>query len=115
MNLTNDMMKLKEIADKLAVERKQEIAAPASMVEHIKESYYEKRTKTSNDVKAVLKQYSFTTPIELKSELEIMWKEMNKEDMLGFVPVSMVAVAKNRLKQGKQEIQQQISPYIYEF
>ena len=115
MSLTNDMMKLKETADKLAAEREQEIAAPVSMVEHIKNSYYEKRTKASNDVKAVLQQYDFTTPMELKSRLEAMWNEMNKEDMHEFIPVSMVATAKNKPKQGKQEIQQQISPYIYEF
>ena len=115
MSLTSDMIKLKETADKIAAGRGQEIAPPDSMVEKIEGSYYEKRRKASNDVKAVLRQYGFTTPMELKSELEVMWNEMNKEDMSGFVPVSMVAVARNRPKQGKQEIQQQISPYIYEF
>ena len=115
MSLTNDMMKLKETADKLAAERKQEIAAPVSMVEKIKDSYYEKRTKASNDVATVLRQYDFETTIELKAALETMWNEMHKRDMYGFIPVSMVAVAKNKPKQGKQEIQQQISPYIYEF
>lgn len=115
MSLTNDMMKLKETADKIAAGREQEIVAPVSMVEKIEDSYYEKRTKTSNDVATVLQQYDFVTPIELKAVLEAMWNEMDKKEMCGFIPVSMVAAAKNKPKQGKQEIQHQISPYIYEF
>lgn len=115
MSLTNEMFKLKENADQIAAGRMEEIAAPASMVEKVKDSYYEKRTEVSNNTENVLFQYGFETPLELKAILQTMWNKMNKEDMQKFIPVSMVAVAKNRPKQGNQEIQHQVSPYIYEF
>ena len=116
MSLTNnDMVKLKEAADKIAAERTGEIASPVSIAGKIEGSYYEKRTMVSNDAAAILHQYGFATPMELKAELEIFWEKMGKKQMNGFLPVSMVAAAKNKPEQGKQEVQQQISPYIYEF
>lgn len=115
MSLTSDMIKLKESADKIAVVRGRDMAAPVSLVEKIEDSYYEKRTPKSNDVKVVLQEYGFGTPAELKASLTAMWKEMNKEDMCVFIPVSMVASAKNRSKYGKQEVEQKISAYVYEF
>lgn len=115
MSLTNDMIKMKEAADKIAVARGQDIKAPVSLIEKIEGSYYEKRTSKSNDAKVVLQEYGFGTPIELKAALTEMWKDMKKEDMVDFIPVSMVAVAKNRPKQGKQKAEQTISPYVYEF
>lgn len=115
MSLTNDMLKLKETADKIATARGQDIAAPVSIAERTDGSYYEKRTPKSNDVKVILQEYDFRTPAELKADLTAMWGEMNKEDMYGFIPVSMVASAKNRPKQGRQEVEQKISAFVYEF
>ena len=115
MSLTNDMLKLKEAADQIAAARERGISAPISIVESINGSYYEKRTSKSNDVKVVLQQYDFGTPAELKAALTAMWGEMDKEDMHAFIPVSMVASAKNRPKQGQQEVKQQISAFVYEF
>lgn len=115
MSLTNDMIKLKETADKIAAARGRDIAAPVSIVEKIEDSYYEKRTSRSNDVRVVLREYDFKTPVELKAALTAMWKEMSKEDMCAFIPVSMVAAAKNKPKQGKQEVEHKISPFVYEF
>ena len=115
MSLTNDMLKLKETADEITAAREQKIAAPVTMVESINGSYYEKRTSKSNDVKVVLQHYDFGTPVELKAVLTAMWEEMNKKDMCAFIPVSMVASAKNKPKRGKQEVKQQISAFVYEF
>lgn len=115
MSLTNDMLKLKETADNIASARGHEISAPVSIAEKTEGSYYEKRTSGSNDVKAVLREYGFRTPVELKAALTSMWEENKKHDMCNFIPVSMVAAAKNRLKQGKQEVEQKISPFVYEF
>ena len=115
MSLTNDMLKLKESADEIAVVRGYNIEAPVSLVEKIEGSYYEKRVPRSNDVKVVLQEYDFDTPAELKATLTTMWKEMSKEDMCAFIPLSMVASAKNKPKQGQQEAKQQISAFVYEF
>lgn len=115
MSLTNDMLKLKDVADKIAAVRGHDISAPVSIVETIEGSYYEKRTPDSNDAKVVLQEYGIGTPIELKAELTAMWEKMKKPDMCDFIPVSMVAAAKNRPKQGKQEVVQKISPFVYEF
>ena len=115
MSLTNDMLKLKETADKIAAARGQDITAPISIVEKIEDSYYEKRTPKTNDVKIVFQEYSFGTPVELKAALTAMWKEMSKEYMYDFIPVSMVAAAKCKPKQGKQEVEQKVSAYKYEF
>lgn len=115
MSLTNDMLKLKEIADNIVSVRGRDISAPVSIAEKIEGSYFEKRTPEANDIKTVLQEYDFGTPAELKAILTTMWKEMKKEDMYAFIPVSMVASAKNRPKQGKQEVKQTISPFVYEF
>lgn len=115
MSLTNDMVKLKEIADKIAAIKGKDIEAPSSISEKTEGSYYETRTHKSNDVMTVLQPYDFMTPVELKAILEDMWREMKKEDMYGFIRVCMVAAAKNKPIKGQQEMKQQISPYIYEF
>ena len=112
MSLTNDMKKLKDAADAIASTRDKDITTPVSMMEN---SFYEKRSESSNDITAILHPYDFTTPIELKAVLEDMWKEMGKEEMNVFLPVSMVAAAKNRPEDGKQKYQQQISAFVYEF
>lgn len=115
MSLTNDMLKLKEAADKIASVREHDIFVPVSIARKIEGSYYEKRTPDSNDAKAVLQEYDFATPVELKTALTSMWEKMEKPDMCGFIPVSMVAVAKYNPKQGKEKVTPKISPFVYEF
>lgn len=115
MSLTNDMLKLKETADKIAAVRAWDIAAPVSIGKKMNDSYYEKRTLKSNDIKHVLQEYDVRSPMELKAALTAMWDEMKKEEMQAFIPVSMVAVAKNRPELGKQKVEQNVSAYVYEF
>lgn len=115
MSLTNDMLKLKETADKIASVREHDMSAPISIVEKAEDSYYEKRTAESNDVGVVLQEYGFGTLVELKAALTSIWEKNKKNDMCDFIPVSMVAAAKNKPKEGRQEVIQKISPFVYEF
>lgn len=115
MSLTKDMIRLKEVTDKIAAKRVQRIMAPESIAEKIEGSYYERRTEHSNCPTVVLQKYDINTPLELKIILEKMWHEMEKEDMDGVIPVSMVSAAKNRPQHVNQGVEQIISPFIYEF
>ena len=115
MSLTDDMIRLKLIADDIALNQKREINAPDSIVKKLDNSYYETRTKASNECESILKEYGFETPIELKNLLENMWKEMGKEEMLSFISVSMVASAKNKPQDGTRRVEHEVSPFIYEF
>lgn len=115
MSLTNDMVRLKALADNIALDQKREMKAPKSIVQAKEDSYYEKRTRASNEPESILKEYDFETPVDLKNLLEIMWKEMGKEEMLDFIPVSMVASAKNKPQEGKSIVEHNVSPFVYEF
>ena len=115
MSLTNDMVRLKAIADNIALDQEREMKAPKSIVETMEGSYHEKRTRTSNEPESVLKEYGFETLVDLKHLLEIMWKEMGKEEMLNFIPVSMAASGKNEPKDGKSKLAHNVSSFVYEF
>lgn len=115
MSLTNDMSRLKSIADNIALDQAREMKAPKSIVQTSGDSYWEKRTCASNESENILKEYNFETLVDLKCLLEFMWKEMGKEEMLNFIPVSMAASGKNKPQDGKSAITHNVSTFVYEF
>ncbi len=115
MNWTDDMRRLKEAADDIAEKRGKQLDAPTTISTKMEGTYYEKRSKESNQQERVLKEYAFHSPVELKEELSQMWKEMDKEELYAFLPVCMAALAKNKPSGNQKESEQTVSPYIYEF
>lgn len=115
MNWTDDMRRLKEAADDIAEKRGKQLDAPTTISTKMEGTYYEKRSKESNQQERVLQEYAFHSPVELKEELSQMWKEMDKEELYAFLPVCMAALAKNKPSVNQKESEQTVSPYIYEF
>lgn len=115
MSLTDDMCRVKKAADDIAGKREHGIEAPRTISEEMEGTYYSKRTEESSNPENVLKEYVFSSPVEIKKELEQMWAAMGKEEMQAFLPVCMASLAKNRPGKLRKEEEHTVSPYIYEF
>lgn len=115
MSLTEDMRRLKDVADKIAKERGNEFRVPFLAEESKGDSYYKRRTDNSKKLDHILMEYGFDTPIELKKCLDNIWKNMEKEEMMEFVPACMVAAMKNKPLEKQRILEHKVSEYIYEF
>ena len=109
MSLTNDMLQLKQTADKIC-----NTTQVSSWIndKSAKESYYKIR---SAQQKQVLYEYDFQTPMELRSSLQSLWNTPDKVHMSEFIPVCMVASSKCRPAKDNSNDEHNISPYIYVF
>lgn len=114
MSWTDDMEKLKVVADKIAAGRDGKGMTPC-LAKPMENTYYEKRTHTSAEHMTVLHEYVASTPIELRKQIEQIWKINGKSDMLDLAPICMISAARCRPKQGEIGKGREVSQYVYEF